>query len=104
MTPEKTGPTAEEVQDWMAFDKEIRSGGAHLYEAGFQPAKRARTVSVRDGQATTTEGPAPGNGNVVAGVWVIDVADIEEAVSWAQRIPTAKYGQVEVRPVVEYEG
>ncbi|MGH2534669.1 MAG: YciI family protein [Thermomicrobiales bacterium] len=100
--PAQAGPTEGEVADWLAFEKDVNEAGIHVYEAGFQPAARAQTVSVRDGQAATEDGPVVGVGNVISGVWVIDVASAEDAAAWAQRIPTATYGKVEVRPIVEF--
>ena len=99
--PAQAGPAEGEVQGWLDLDAEIRGSGAFVYEAGFQPAETARTVSVRDGQARTEDGGAK-SGDVVAGLYVVDVADADEAVEWARRIPTAAYGKVEVRPVVEF--
>jgi hypothetical protein len=44
------------------------------------------------------------DGDVVAGLYVVEVADIDAATAWAEKVPTAEYGSVEVRPVIEYEG
>jgi hypothetical protein len=98
----QAGPAEGEVSDWLALDTEIKGSGAFVYETGFQPESTARTVSVRDGRASTEDGGVAKSGDVVAGLYVIDVADVEEAVEWAKRIPTATYGKVEVRPVVEF--
>lgn len=100
--PAQAGPTEGEVDAWVALDAEIRGSGAFVYEAGFQPESTARTVSVRDGQAWTEDGGAAKSDDVVAGLYVVDVADADEAVEWAKRIPTATYGKVEVRPIVEF--
>ena len=100
--PDEAGPTEAEVQDWLKFDEDVKAAGAHVYEAGFNPVSEARTVSVREGRVITQQGPASGGGHAVAGVWTVDVADADAAVAWARRLPTAKYGTVEVRPVVEY--
>lgn len=100
--PAQAGPTEGEVRDWIDLDAEIKSSGAFVYEAGFQPASTAQTVSVRDGRALSEEGGVVGDGEVLAGLYVVDVADAGEAAEWARRIPTAAYGRVEVRPVVEF--
>ena len=47
-----------EGEDWLALDAEIKEAGAHVYGAGFHPESTARTVSVRDGQASTEDGVA----------------------------------------------
>ena len=102
--PAQAGPAAGEVSDWLTLDKEIKESGVFVYEAGFHGVSTARTVSVRYGRVHTEDGGVtkPGE-DVVAGLVVVDVADAEEAGDWAKRIPTASYGKVEVRPVVEFE-
>lgn len=54
--PTVTGPTKGEVEDWLAFDKQVRDAGIFVYEAGFHEAGAARTVRVRDGSAAVTDG------------------------------------------------
>jgi hypothetical protein len=101
LRPAQAGAAEGEVSNWLALDTEIKDSGAFVYETGFQPQSTARTVSVRDGQASTEDGGVAKSGDVVAGLYVVDVADVEEAVEWAKRIPAATYGKVEIRPVVE---
>ncbi|MEV6863497.1 YciI family protein [Streptosporangium subroseum] len=100
--PAVTGPAGGEVSDWVTYDKEVRDAGVFVYEAGFHEASTARTVSVRDGATVVDDGVAASSGAIVAGLYIVDVADINAATSWAQKIPTARYGSVDVRPVVEY--
>ncbi|MEW1842478.1 YciI family protein [Nonomuraea angiospora] len=99
-----TGPIEGEVAHWFAYDKEVRETGVLVYEAGFHEPCTGRTVSVRDGVAVVDDGVAPTSGAILAGLYVVDVANINAATSWAAKIPTARYGSVDVRPVVEYEG
>ena len=56
--PAQAGPAEGEVSDWLALDAEIKEAGAHVYGAGFHPESTARTVSVREGQASTEGGVA----------------------------------------------
>jgi hypothetical protein len=100
--PMQTGPTEQEFPDWLAFDKEVKDAGIFVYEAGFHDATTAKTVSVRDDKATTENAPIASAGNVIAGLYVIEVASVEDAIAWAQKIPTATYGKVEVRQIVEF--
>ena len=101
--PIEAGPGEDEVPQWLAFDEQVRQAGAFVYEAGFHPAEQARTVSVRDEQVATDPGAVVGaSGEVLAGFYVVDVPDEQAAREWAERIPTAAYGKVEVRPVVEF--
>lgn len=101
--PAVSSPSEGEVDDWMAFDKAVKDAGAFVHEAGFQPVGRARTVSVRDGEVKTEEGGIARSGDVISGYYVLDVTGIDAAAEWARRIPTATYGRVEVRPIVEFE-
>jgi hypothetical protein len=101
--PTKTGPAKGEVSDWLAFDQQVKDAGVFDYEVGFQPQNRARTVSVRDGRATVEDGGPMGTaGEILAGCYVLDVEGAEQAKEWARKIPTATYGKVEVRPIVEF--
>jgi hypothetical protein len=101
--PAQAGPSKEEVSRWLAFEQGVKDAGAYVYEAGFQSSSKARTVSVRDGEVVTADGPATAP-EAVAGFWVVDVAAIEDALAFAKKVPTAEYGKVEVRPIVEFEG
>lgn len=74
-------PTEGELPDWLAYDKEMR-----------------------DGATVVDDGVAVSSGPVVAGMCVVNVPDVNAATAWAEKIPTARYGSVDVRPVVEYEG
>jgi hypothetical protein len=101
--PSEIEPEEAEIPEWMAFDQAVRDAGVLVHEAGLWPASTARTVRVRDGRAETSDGGVTTSGPVLAGYYVLDVADADVATEWAQRVPTVTYGAVEVRPVVEFE-
>ena len=101
--PAQAGPADDEVRDWLEFDKRVRDAGAFVYEAGFHGADAARRVTVRDG-ASAVEGASGRSGEAIAGLYVVDVADLDAATALAEQIPTARYGAVEVREVVDYQG
>jgi hypothetical protein len=84
--------------EYMALSADSRCvGGAQL-----QPVQTATTVEVKDGRALTTDGPFADTKEVFGGYYVFDVADIDEALELAGRIPAAQHGgKVEVRPIVE---
>ena len=67
------------------------------------PVQTATTVRVRNGQMSMTDGPFAETKEQLAGFYLIDAKDLNEAVSWAAKIPPAKYGSVEVRPVRELD-
>ncbi|MGW1677071.1 YciI family protein [Saccharopolyspora sp. NPDC002376] len=100
--PTEAGPSQGEIDEWVAYDKEVRDAGVFVYEAGYHDAEASRTVSVRDGSTIVNDGVAHPSEAVVSGLYVIDVADINAATAWAEKIPTARYGSVDIRPVVEF--
>ena len=67
------------------------------------PVQTATTVRVRNGQMSMTDGPFAETKEQLAGFYLINAKDLNEAVSWAAKIPPAKYGSVEVRPVRELD-
>ena len=84
-------------RDLRAQDK-LR-GGEEL-----QPVTTATTVRVRGGDAVVTDGPFAETKEVLGGFYLIDADSLDEAIEWAGRIPDAKYGTIEVRPVVDHSG
>ena len=66
------------------------------------PTHTATTVRVRDGERLLTDGPYAETREQLGGYYIVDVADIDEAISWAAKIPGASTGSVEVRPVVVF--
>jgi hypothetical protein len=102
--PDTDGPTEGEIPEWMDLDAKVKDAGVYVYAEGFHSAETAKTVSARGGRVTTEDGGVAKSGDVLAGLVVVDVPDVDAAIDWAQQIPTARYGKVEVRPVVEWEG
>jgi hypothetical protein len=68
------------------------------HSAQLQPADTARSVRVRDGERVVTDGPFAETKEYLAGFFLIDAPDLDVALAWAARIPSAEYGSVEVRP------
>jgi len=68
-----------------------------------QPASTATTVRVRGGKTATTDGPFAETKEAVGGYYEIDVKNLDEAIAWAAKIPTAEYGSIEIRPIWEPE-
>ena len=69
--------------------------------AELQPATTATTVRVQNGETLTTDGPFPESKEVLGGYFLFDADDLDAAIEIASRIPAARHGAVEVRPVVE---
>ena len=85
------------------FTEELIATGAMQDSARLQPTPTATTVRIRGGKASTTDGPFAETKEAIGGYYLIDVENLDAAIAWAQKIPTAEYGSVEVRPVWEME-
>jgi hypothetical protein len=84
-----------------AFGDELRASGRHLGGEALHPVASATTVRVRDGRVSVTDGPFAETKEHLAGFYLIDAGDLNEAIRIASRIPPARVGSVEVRPVRE---
>ena len=71
--------------------------------SGSAPPATASTVQVREGEVLTTDGPFAETKEQVGGYFLVDCADLDEAIEVASKIPTAKAGTIEVRPIWELE-
>jgi hypothetical protein len=87
------------VGECAAFGEELQKEGIMVAADRLRPTATARTVRVRNGQALTTDGPFAETKEQLGGFYMIDVNTFEEALQWAARVPPAKYGSIEVRPV-----
>ncbi len=79
-------------------------GGKTESSARLQPVETATTVRVRNGDTITTDGPFAETKEQFGGYYLIEAADLDEAIAIAAKVPTAGYGSVEVRPIWEMEG
>jgi len=86
------------------FAREINSSGQYLDASPLHPTSTATSVRVRDGKRIVTDGPFAETREQLGGYFLIDAKDQDEAISIAARIPGAKPGAVEVRPVMEIAG
>jgi hypothetical protein len=83
---------------------EINSAGHYLAAAPLNPTSTATSVRVREGKRLVTDGPFAETREQLGGYFLIDARDLDEAIAIAARIPMARRGTVEVRPVVELAG
>ena len=89
--------------EYTSFTESIREGGQYVQADQLQPISTATTVRVRDGKTLVTDGPFAETKEQLGGYYLIDAADMDEALKIAERIPSARYGSIEVRPVVVWE-
>jgi hypothetical protein len=87
-------------QEYGAFSQELRDRGALVGGDQLQPTATATTVRVRDGEQLVTDGPFAETKEQLGGYYIIDVETLDEALEWAGKIPTARLGSIEVRPIV----
>ena len=89
--------------EYFAFTKDIRQSGHMLGGNDLEPTRSATTVRVRNGRTSTTDGPFAETKEQLGGYYLIEAKDLNEAIQVASRIPSAKLGAIEVRPVREHD-
>ncbi len=96
MTPEqqKQGYAA-----YMAYTEALKSAGAYVGSNRLRPSTTATTVRSRDGKTQVLDGPFVESKEQLAGYYLIDVPDLDTAMSWASRCPGAQHGVMEVRAI-----
>ena len=92
-----------ETPRWIEYTEALRAAGVMRGGDALQPVETATTVRVRDGETLVTDGPFAETKEVLGGYYTIEVPDLDEALKWAARIPSAPRGSVEVRPVVVFD-
>jgi hypothetical protein len=85
----------------LACDRELQRSGQGLVSEALQPVHTATTVRVRSGKVSVTDGPFAETKEQLAGFYLIEARDLNEALQVASRIPPARHGSIEVRPVRE---
>jgi hypothetical protein len=90
------------MAEYLDFTTDIKKNGKWLAGEALQPTSAATTVRMRAGKLVTTDGPFAETKEQLGGFYLIEAADLNEAIRIAARIPGAKTGSVEVRPVVTF--
>jgi hypothetical protein len=86
----------------LANDGELRRAG-HLVLSGPLPAEGAMTVRMRDGRLSATNGPFAETTELLGGFLLIEARDLNQAIQIAGKVPMARFGRIEVRPVIDLE-
>jgi hypothetical protein len=89
--------------EYFSFTDDIKKKGQYIGGEALQPVQTATTVRVRNGKISTTDGPFAETKEQLGGFYLINARDLNEAIQVASKIPSARLGTVEVRPVVEFE-
>jgi hypothetical protein len=88
------------MQEYFRYTNDLRESGAFVAGAQLQPTSTATTVQLRNGETLTTDGPYAETKEQLGGYYLIDVDSLDEAIEWAAKIPSARWGKIEVRPLV----
>lgn len=89
--------------EYFTFTDGIKKSGQHLGGEALQPVNTATTVRVRKGKVSTTDGPFAETKEQLGGYYLIKAKDLNEAIQVAAKIPSARIGSIEVRPIMEFD-
>ena len=98
--PTTIGPI---MAEYDAYSQMLRDRGVFVAGEALQPTATATTVRIRDGQTMTTDGPFAETKEALGGFYLIEAKDLDEALALGGACPGAKWGSIEVRPVVDFE-
>ena len=103
----RQNPPPEEMEatlkPWWEYTEWLKEKGWYLAGDALQPTATATTVRERDGKAITTDGPFAETKEQLGGYYLVEAKDLDEAIGIAARVPSARFGSVEVRPVMKVE-
>jgi hypothetical protein len=98
MSPDTAGKM---LSEYGALTEDIKKSGQYISGAQLQPSTTATTVRVRNGKMLSTDGPFIETKEQLVGFYLVEARDLNEAIAIGARIPSARHGVVEVRPLVE---
>ena len=91
------------MQGYGAFSEEVKAKNLMLAGEALEPVNTATTVRVRNSEVETTDGPFAETKEVLGGYYLLDCKDLDQAIEYAAKIPSARYGAVEIRPVMVFD-
>ena len=89
------------MQEYFAYTTSVREKGQFVDGAPLQPTTTATSVRVRNGETLVTDGPFAETKEQLGGFYLVEAESVDEAIELASRIPSARLGTIEVRPVME---
>ena len=87
-------------QEYGAYTEALKTSGVYRDGRQLQPSSASTTVTVRDGEQVVTDGPFAETKEQLGGFYLIEVDSLDDAIEWAAKIPSARGGTIEVRPLV----
>jgi hypothetical protein len=91
------------MQAYGAYTQELEQSGHMVGGNALQPIQAATTVRVRNDETLTTDGPFAETKEQLGGYYLVDVDSLDEALEWAAKIPGARHGSIEVRPIMTFD-
>src|SRR5574341_227145 len=91
--------TEQNVAEYKAVTEVMQKNGQYIFSHGLAPTTSATTVRVRDGRTLTTDGPFAETKEQLGGIYLIEARDLNEAIQVAAKLPSARWGSIEVRPL-----
>ncbi len=89
-------------QDYVEYTQDLKKQGQLVAGEPLEKVRSATTVRVRDGKTVTTDGPFAETREQLGGFYLVEAKDLDEARGLAARIPSARHGSIEVRPVMKF--
>ena len=89
----------EAAKTWTALVEDMTAAGVLISNSGLAPVANATTVRVREGKPLITDGPFAETHEQLGGYILVECKDLDEAIRWAEKVPTAQYGSLEIRPL-----
>ena len=99
--PPAEGEARQMMEEYGSYTEMIKNRGVFLGGEGLQPSSTATTVRVQNGTVSTTDGPFTETKEQLGGYYLLDCKDLDEAIDLASKIPGARHGAIEVRPIME---
>lgn len=99
--PPTDGEARQTMAEYGAYTQMVQDRGAFLGGEALEPSTSATTVRVRDGKVSTTDGPFAETKEQLGGYYLLNCRDLDEAIDLAGKIPGARWGAIEVRPIME---
>jgi hypothetical protein len=98
---EKAKLRAEEMPRWIAAMEELGKADPSMSGYELEEKEEAKVVRVRDGERIVTDGPFAETKEVLGGLFLVDLPDLDEAIRLASFVPSADHGSLEIRPVLQ---
>ena len=90
-------------QQYGEFSQAAAEAGVMLGGNALEPVATATTVTVREGKTTLMDGPFAETKEQLGGYYLLECKDLDEALTWAAKIPSARFGRIEVRPIMVFD-